>query len=371
MINKLWYSNDEALWNQALDSYFNSELIKKGNMNLEIEIDNLNPVTVKDMSTEGFYNWLYNIYFVWKYTAANRLATTRKSLSRYLYENRMNELKQIHFDLFTFDINDIKEGLQIARSIYGLGISGASGLLAVLYPCYFGTVDQFVVKALCEVDSLPEKDLVCKMNPNNITIKDGVLLIKIMKYKADELNSIFNTDKWKPRDIDKILWSARNLNVNIDISDAKLAVSNITRPISNTTCPISNTNSKHRTYWKGEWKQMRAELFRGTKNGSRPASSEFKLLSLEAQKDIFGIRNLFEVIVNTEEKVLILTFWFPAYPGSSVEGYEYMALEYDENDNYVYYTDSFSFDDQKVGKVKIKNTSGAKKRALELLNELT
>ena len=356
MINELWYSNNELLWNEALNSYFNGGLIKKDNIALERKIDKLNPVIVKDMSTEEFYNWLYDVYFVWKYTAANRLATTRKALSRYKFGDRMHELEQIHFDLFRFDIDDIKEGLKIANSIYGLGIAGASGLLAVLYPRYFGTVDQFVVKALREIDNLPEKTMINKMNPDNLTIKDGTLLIKILKNKADELNSAFDTNKWMPRDIDKILWSARSLNANNDISKG--------------TGSDNNINSKQsRTYWKGEWKQMGAEKFRGTKNGIKPACSEFKLLSLKAQNDIFKIRNLFEVIVNTEEKILILTFWFPAYTGSSVEGYEYMAVEYDGGGNFIYSTELFFFDDKNARKVKIKNTSGAKKRALELLNE--
>lgn len=216
MINKLWNSTDKTLWTKALDSYFSSGLIKKDNIDLEIEIEKLNPVTIKDMSTEEFYDWLYNVYFVWKYTAANRLATTSKSLSRYKSENRMQELEQIHLDLFTFDVNDVNEGLKIASSIHGLGIAGASGLLAVLYPRYFGTVDQFVVKAICEIDNLPEKDILSNMNPDSLTIKDGTLLIKIMKYKAAELNNIFDTNKWIPRDIDKILWSIRNLKLNID-----------------------------------------------------------------------------------------------------------------------------------------------------------
>ncbi len=356
MINKLWYSNDKSLWDKALASYFSSGLIKKDNVTLEREIHNLDPVTIKDMSTEQFYDWLYNVYFVWKYTAANRLATTRKSLSRYKFEKSMHELEQIHFDLFTFDINDINEGLKIANSIHGLGIAGASGLLAVLYPRYFGTVDQFVVKALRKIDSLPEKDLVIKMNPDNLTIKDGILLIKIMKYKAEELNSIFNSNKWTARDIDKILWAARSSSINDTVSS-----------ISDTN---SNKNSiKRRTYWKGTWKQMCAEKFRGTKDGVKPACPEFKRLSINTQNNIFNIRNLFEVIINSEERVLVLTFWHPVYTGSSVEGYEYMAVEYDESGKFVYSTEMFSFDDKNAGKVKIKNTSGAKKRALELLNK--
>lgn len=47
-----------------------------------------------------------------------------------------------------------------------------------------------------------------------------------------------------------------------------------------------------------------------------------------------------------------------------------MAVEYDESGNFIRGTNLFSFDNKITGKVKIKNTSGAKKRALELLNEL-
>ncbi len=214
MINKLWNSNDEALWIKALDSYFSIGLIKKGNMAIEREIDKLNPVLIKDMSTDEFYDWLYNVYITWKFTETRILNWTRNFLSRYKSENKMHELEQIHFNLFTFDINDVNEGLKIASSIYGLGIAGASGLLAVLYPRYFGTIDQFVVKSLSSIDNLPEKELIRKINPDGLTIKDGALLINIMKQKANELNIIFNTDKWMPRYIDKILWSVRNDEVH-------------------------------------------------------------------------------------------------------------------------------------------------------------
>ena len=132
---------------------------------------------------------------------------------------------------------------------------------------------------------------------------------------------------------------------------------------------MTTKNPNYRSYWKGEWIQMGAEKFRGTKNGIKPACPLFKWLSVNAQNDIFNIKNLFEVIVNTEERVLILTFWHPVYTGSSVEGYAYMALEYDDSGNFIYSTEIFSFDDKNAGKVKIKNTSGAKKRALEILKE--
>jgi len=53
----------------------------------------------------------------------------------------------------------------IATSIHGLGIAGASGLLTLMYPDQFGTVDQFVVKALREVEGLPQRAALERMNP--------------------------------------------------------------------------------------------------------------------------------------------------------------------------------------------------------------
>ena len=45
------------------------------------------------------------------------------------------------------------------------------------------------------------------MNPESLTNNDGVILVEIMREKAEELNRNFNTDFWTPRKIDMILWS--------------------------------------------------------------------------------------------------------------------------------------------------------------------
>ena len=75
-----------------------------------------------------------------------------------------------------------------------------------MFPKSFGTVDQFVIKNLLAIKTLKEHSQIDKMNPNNISLKDGVLLIEIMRNKASELNQKFNTNIWTPRKIDKILW---------------------------------------------------------------------------------------------------------------------------------------------------------------------
>jgi hypothetical protein len=203
-INDLWYSSSQDEWMHALDKYWS--FVKPSNLNLEKELNKLNPDLVKQMNVNEFYDFLINKYFKWKYTAANRYATSTKSLKKYQTEG-MGNLEEIKRDLFSFELNNISEGLKIATSINGLGPSGASGLLSLLFPKYFGTVDQFAVKALCEVNDLPQGKWIKMMDPDAVTLKNGVLLITVMRNKASELNLSFNSDYWTPRKMDMVLWT--------------------------------------------------------------------------------------------------------------------------------------------------------------------
>jgi hypothetical protein len=206
-INELWKANDEEEWNDALKHYW--KFVKSENKELELELNNLKLENISDLDSLGWYNFLNDKYFRWKYTAPNRYATTTASLAKYKNSNQLDTLFDIKERLLRFNISDISTGLNIAKEIYGLGIAGASGLLCLMYPDYFGTVDQFAVKALCKISSLPEFNLIKTMNPENISRKNGVVLINIMQRKAKENNKIFNTDFWTPRKIDMILWASR------------------------------------------------------------------------------------------------------------------------------------------------------------------
>ena len=88
-----------------------------------------------------------------------------------------------------------------------LGTAGASGLLSLMYPEHFATIDQFVVKALREVGDPPEANALAEMNPLDLTVTDGVLLIGILGRKAKENNRLFGTSAWIPRKLDKVLWT--------------------------------------------------------------------------------------------------------------------------------------------------------------------
>jgi hypothetical protein len=204
-IFELWTTNDPAQWEAALSRYW--ELLLPGNIQLERDLENLQPSRLQSMDAEQWYDFLLNEYFRWKYTAANRYATTTMHLKKHATEGKLARLFDIKERLLSFDKSDIEHGLSIASEIRGLGTAGASGLLALLYPTTFATVDQFVVKALRGVPRLPEAEKLLRMNPEGLTIKDGKLLIQIMTEKAQANNALFGVTDWTPRKVDKVLWT--------------------------------------------------------------------------------------------------------------------------------------------------------------------
>lgn len=204
-LKNLWYYGTEAEWRKALDGYYYT--LRNEQREIEEYIERISIDKIENMTAEEFYDFLFDKYFVWKYTAKNRLATTRKNLEKYIENDELLLLQDIQSRLFSASKNEIETCLKIASEIRGLGTAGASGLLAILYPKHFGTVDQFVVKRLQEIDHSIFNNELNSMNPERLRIQDGVLLIRIMKEKARELNNKFNSDFWTPRKIDMILWS--------------------------------------------------------------------------------------------------------------------------------------------------------------------
>ncbi len=205
IISNLWNHGSEAVWHGALEHYY--ELLNAEAQELDRYMEDVDADEIAQLSVPDFYDFLYDKYFVWKYTQKNRLATTRKSLRKYVDENKLFELADIQKRLFLAEHSNIEKCLSIATEIRGLGPAGASGLLSILFPEDFGTVDQFVVKALREVEGFSYADELAKMNPDSLSIENGVVLIKILREQAKRLNMAFDTDFWTPRKIDMVLWS--------------------------------------------------------------------------------------------------------------------------------------------------------------------
>ena len=204
-INYLWNHGSEVAWHEALEHYY--DLLSAEVQELDRYMENVDAHEIEQLSVSEFYDFLHDRYFVWKYTAKNRLATTRKSLRRYVDENKISELADIQSRLFSADHSNIGKCLSIATEIRGLGPAGASGLLSILFPEDFGTTDQFVVKALREVNGLAYAAELAKMKPESLSVENSVLLIKILREQAKELNQRFDTSFWTPRKIDMILWA--------------------------------------------------------------------------------------------------------------------------------------------------------------------
>ena len=202
---QLWNGNDHELWQRALDRYW--RFVKPSNLALEKEMDQLDAEQVKKMDPKAWYKFLLEKYFRWKYTAPNRFASTTNILRSYAANNELAALHAIKEKLFALDKDNIQQCLAVASSIRGLGIAGASGLLAILFPRYFGTVDQFAVKALTKIPELSENELIVAMSPESLKLSDGTVLIRIMRRKAEELNKTFSTTNWTPRKIDMVLWT--------------------------------------------------------------------------------------------------------------------------------------------------------------------
>ena len=206
-INDLWNLENLAEWRQALVRYWSRPSVQS-NLKLECLISHLDLRWIRGLKKHDWYDFLHDQYFPWKYTECNRLATTRAQLEQY-NPDHLGELFAIKQHLFEFHLADVREGLRIAQSVKGLGPAGASGLLAVLFPKYFGTVDQFVVQALAQVQCLAERPQILQMQPENLEPNAAILLISIMRRKANELNALFGGDEWTPRKIDMILWASR------------------------------------------------------------------------------------------------------------------------------------------------------------------
>lgn len=214
-VGDLWRTGGEADWLGALTSYENYMRAEVGA--LDQELDPLNLDMIRQLDAEAWYKFLHEKYFPWKYTAHNRLATTRRQLERHRAEGLAGLLRTKE-RMLGFDKQDIALGLEIVTSIHGLGPAGASGLLALMYPEAFGTVDEFLVSAISEIEHIPNREKIwriasrlneCKRQRKSFTLSknDAEQLITAMKFMANQLNRRFSTNTWTPRLVDKALWA--------------------------------------------------------------------------------------------------------------------------------------------------------------------
>jgi hypothetical protein len=69
-VENLWISKDPLVWQGALTKYWT--FVKKENVALEKEMDQLDASSIQTMSAAEWFDFLLFKYFRWKYTAPNR-----------------------------------------------------------------------------------------------------------------------------------------------------------------------------------------------------------------------------------------------------------------------------------------------------------
>ena len=205
--------------------------------------DALDPGWVRGLGAKEWYDFLHDRYFVWKYTDHRWLQRNWGYLEAQAAGNAglvrllaiRGRIFQAHgaVEIAIGNLSRLGEqapragayraavraALETVREIGGLGVAGASGLLAVSFPHAYGTIDQFVALALQEVarahlpiSSLPERAEVQRLNAVDLSISQGVVLINIMRRQAWALNQRLGVDTWTPRKVDKVLWASRQSN---------------------------------------------------------------------------------------------------------------------------------------------------------------
>ena len=167
-VAELWQSADPAVWDAALKRYW--LFVQPGNLALEQKLDQLDLNRIRELDAQGWYDFLRTEYFVWKYAGSRWLKQNLAYLERHYTDPQGSEtLDSVRQRLLGIDPSDIRGGLSAKHKIRGLGTAGASGLLSLMYPATFATVDQFVVKALMDVSGLPEAASLARMKPDDLT----------------------------------------------------------------------------------------------------------------------------------------------------------------------------------------------------------
>jgi hypothetical protein len=205
---ELWRSQDPREWDYCESELYDA-YVQPANRMIERELEKPGlRERILRMDAAQFYAFLRDEYFLWKFTSGPERTGNLKWLALHVSDGTMDRLERARRNLV--NRGDFSKDASILMlmgrhgGVHGLAVAGASGLLALVYPEEYGTVDVKVTEALQQV-GLPQ---VMRINPRAIGIEDAVTMIEIMRVKALELNRMFGANKWTPRLVDRVLWVA-------------------------------------------------------------------------------------------------------------------------------------------------------------------
>jgi hypothetical protein len=198
LVADLWRSNGAHDWHDTLAHYW--DLVK--DRELKQRLDALDLDRLRRMDASGWYKFLRD-----EYAPTSRYGWITRSLSSFVDAAGVEALDRRRKRLLALDPSDIRTALNAALAIPGFGMVGASGLLSLMYPSAFGLVDEFVVRALREVEGLPEAAALPRMGGRPLTVRDGVIIIGVLRRKAADLSRELG-EAWTPRMVGKALSAA-------------------------------------------------------------------------------------------------------------------------------------------------------------------
>jgi hypothetical protein len=211
-INNLWELRDENQWLHAHDLYWVDPTVCR-NRYTEQFMQTVKLEYIQRLDMQEWYDFL-NKYFHWKFTG-NQLHTRLMNLDKSSFEHLFS-VKRSLLAIDELDLADSRKCLNLVKSprIRGLDYPGASGLLALIFEEWYGTVDRCVLESLCKIEALQEKPRIGEIRAwvkiqKDWRESDAVLLIDIMRRKAVQLNAWFGTRRWTPQKIAMILRTSK------------------------------------------------------------------------------------------------------------------------------------------------------------------
>lgn len=162
---------------------------------------------VQKMNIADFHNFIVK-FIKWKFTRFRAFKV--ENFEKY-YENpnNMRSLNEIREEILNLDYDNLPLAIMVPSQIYGIKTAAAPGLLSILRPEKFGTVDQFLIEALREVPTIANQWWFPGVYERREALlpMDGVRLVQVLRAKASALNDTFQTTEWTPRRVDMVLWA--------------------------------------------------------------------------------------------------------------------------------------------------------------------
>jgi hypothetical protein len=158
---ELWRSQDPREWDYCESELYDA-YVQPANRMIERELEKPGlRERIARMDAAQFYAFLRDEYFLWKFTSGPERTGNLKWLARHVSDGTMDRLERARRNLV--NRGDFSKDASILMlmgrhgGVHGLAVAGASGLLALVYPEEYGTVDVKVTEALQQV-GLPPGD---------------------------------------------------------------------------------------------------------------------------------------------------------------------------------------------------------------------